>query len=137
MGESGGKSPTPIHSSHFESHQSPTQAKEGAGIARFVLELQPGGPRAQVCGICREEVPGKELVAIGCGHFFCQPCYTAYLCSKVRMHVCMHVWAGRAAVGCGVWDVGYGMGRDWSIDRSVDGSLWLTPSALTQPHTHK
>lgn len=59
-----------------------TQAKEAAGISRFVLELQPG-TQAQVCGICREEVPGKELVAIGCGHFFCQPCYTAYLCSKV------------------------------------------------------
>jgi len=67
----------------FLTHPTTHQAKEAAGIARFVLELQPGS-KAQVCGICREEVAASKLVAIGCGHSFCRPCYTAYLCSKVR-----------------------------------------------------
>eukprot|EP00624_Nannochloropsis_granulata_P000194 evm.model.NODE_10712_length_6203_cov_15.285185.1 len=58
------------------------RAQEKAGIARFVLELQKTD-QGQVCGICRDEVPASELVAVGCGHYFCRACYTQYLSSKV------------------------------------------------------
>jgi len=60
----------------------PEKAKEKAGIARFVLELQTT-KKGKICGICRDEVPASELVAVGCDHFFCRACFTQYLKSKV------------------------------------------------------
>ncbi|EWM22465.1 ariadne-like ubiquitin ligase [Nannochloropsis gaditana] len=61
----------------------PDQAKEKAGIMRFVPDLQTSD-KGRLCGICREDVPAEALVALGCGHFFCRGCFTQYLVSKVE-----------------------------------------------------
>lgn len=60
----------------------PDKAKEAAGISKFIVDLTTT-KQGKVCGICRDEVPAKDLVAIGCNHFFCRACYTQYLISKV------------------------------------------------------
>ncbi len=61
----------------------PEKAKEKAGIAQFVEDLQTTR-KGKVCGICRDEVAASTLVAVGCHHFFCRPCFTQYLVSKVE-----------------------------------------------------
>jgi ariadne-1 len=61
----------------------PEKTKERAGIMHFVTEFQTS-PTSKFCRICVEECPAQEVIAMGCGHFFCRTCYTNYLCNKVR-----------------------------------------------------
>ena len=35
------------------------------------------------CNICFDEVPGSDLIALKCGHWFCRDCWSQYLQSKI------------------------------------------------------
>jgi hypothetical protein len=60
----------------------PEKTGREAGIEHFALAFQ-GSTERRVCRICCDECPAADLIAMGCGHFFCRPCFTQYLVSKV------------------------------------------------------
>ncbi|EQC29544.1 hypothetical protein SDRG_12793 [Saprolegnia diclina VS20] len=67
----------------FYERETPKAFLEEVG-AQHLDNYKIGAPKGIVCEVCRDDVPGQDVIALGCGAMYCVDCWKGYLMTKLE-----------------------------------------------------